>query len=199
MTATSSLTISSQALFITIAANNTVEKLNTTYRKTFSAQVNDANGAPVANQNLTLSYWVPNYLKGSPLVFNDAASAWGYNQAGTVISCLNEDTNRNGILDAGEDTNGNGQLTPGLPGVIAPASVTTDAAGSAEFTLTYGQQYAFWVNFELAAKAIVSGTESSSFFAFVAGAAVSDLTDKTSPPASVVSPFGRATSCSTPN
>lgn len=199
VTATSSLTISSQALFITIAANNTVEKLNTTYRKTFSAQVNDANGAPVANQNLTLSYWVPNYLKGSPLVFNDAASAWGYNQAGTVISCLNEDTNRNGILDAGEDTNGNGQLTPGLPGVIAPASVTTDAAGSAEFTLTYGQQYAFWVNFELAAKAIVSGTESSSFFAFVAGAAVSDLTDKTSPPASVVSPFGRATSCSNPN
>ncbi|WP_271466228.1 Ig-like domain-containing protein [Paracidovorax valerianellae] len=201
VTATSSLTISSQALFITIAANNTIEKLNTTYRKTFSVQVNDANGAPVANQNLTLSYWPPFYLKGSPLVFSDAASAWGYDTTpnGFLLSCVNEDANRNGILDAGEDANGNGQLTPGLPGVIAPASVTTDAAGSAEFTLTYGQQYAYWVNFELAAKAIVSGTESSSFFAFVATAAASDLTDKTIPPASRVSPFGTASTCSTPN
>ncbi|GKS90104.1 Ig-like domain-containing protein [Acidovorax sp. SUPP2539] len=197
VTATSSLTISSQALFISIAANNTIEKLNTTYRKTFSVQVNDANGAPVANQNLTLSYWPPYYRKGS-LVYSDADTQWIPN-AGSIISCVNEDANRNGILDAGEDVNGNGQLTPGLPGVIAPASVTTDAAGSAEFTLTYGQQYAFWVNFELAAKAIVSGTESSSFFAFLASAAASDLTDKTVPPASRLSPFGTATSCSNPN
>ncbi|GKS98885.1 Ig-like domain-containing protein [Acidovorax sp. SUPP3434] len=198
VTATSSLTISSQALFISIAANNTIEKLNTTYRKTFSVQVNDANGAPVANQNLTLSYWPPYYRKGR-LVYSDADNQWIEN-AGSIISCLNEDANnRNGILDAGEDVNGNGQLTPGLPGVIAPASVTTDAAGSAEFTLTYGQQYAFWVNFELAAKAIVSGTESSSFFAFLASAAASDLTDKTVPPASRLSPFGTATSCSNPN
>lgn len=197
VTATSSLTISSQALFISIAANNTIEKLNTTYRKTFSVQVNDANGAPVANQNLTLSYWPPYYRKGN-LVYSDADNQWIEN-AGSIISCLNEDANRNGILDAGEDVNGNGQLTPGLPGVIAPASVTTDAAGSAEFTLTYGQQYAFWVNFELAAKAIVSGTESSSFFAFLASAAASDLTDKTITPASRVSPFGTASTCSTPN
>lgn len=197
VTGSSFLTISSQALFITIAANNTIEKLNTTYRKTFSVQVNDANGAPVANQNLTLSYWPPSYRKGS-LLYSDAADSWVYNED-NKLSCNNEDLNRNGILDQGEDTNQNGQLTPGLPGVIAPASVTTDTAGSVEFTLTYGQQYAFWVTFELAAKAIVAGTESSSFFAFLASAPASDLTDKTIPPASVVSPFGTASSCSNPN
>ncbi len=200
ISAVSSLTVSNQALFISIAANNTIEKLSTTYRKTFSVQVTDANGAPVANQNVTLSYWAPLYFKGV-MDFNKTDNVWVNDSRAKVpaVACTNEDANRNGILDAGEDRDGNGRLSPGLPAAIAPASVTTDSTGGATFTLTYGQQYANWILFELAAKAIVAGTESSSFFNFGASAAAEDMTNAQVPPASQTSPFGTSTNCTDPN
>ncbi|SFD32909.1 beta strand repeat-containing protein [Paracidovorax konjaci] len=201
ISAVSSLTVSSQALFISIAANNTIEKQTTTYRKTFSVQVTDANGAPVANQNVTLSYWAPVFGKGT-MDYDGINGVWTNGNTTTLtrsVGCLNEDTNRNGILDAGEDRDGNGRLSPGLPAAIAPASVTTDAVGSASFTLTYGQQYANWILFELAAKAVVAGTESSSFFNFSASASADDMTSATVPPASRVSPFGTALNCADPS
>ena len=198
------LTVSGQSLFINIAANNTIEKLNTTYRKTFSVQVNDANGTPVAGQNVTLSYYPPVYRKGAMTLTvvtapNGATSTGGPWILGESTQCENEDQDRNGQLSTAEDFNGNGRLTPGLPGLIAPASVTTSNAGSAEFTLEYGQQYAFWVDFELSAKVVVAGTESSAVFNFPASALASDLSDSTISPASQVSPFGTATDCRNPN
>lgn len=197
ISAVSSLTVSSQALFISIAANNQIEKLTTTYRNTFSVQVTDATGAPVANQNVALSYWAPLYGKGI-LLFDKTNSVWTYRDNPPAF-CLNEDANRNGILDPGEDRDGNGRLSPGLPAAIAPASVTTDATGSATFTLTFGQQYANWLQIELAARAIVAGTESSTFFSFFTGAPSSDMTNAQVPPASQVSPFGSINNCTDPN
>lgn len=199
------LTVSGQSLFINIAANNTIEKLNTTYRKTFSVQVNDANGAPVTGQNVTLSYYPPVYRKGF-LKFDTTIDPdmWVVAQS---TQCENEDENRDGQLSDLEDDpvigggrgNGNGRLTPGLPGLIAPAFVTTNSAGSVEFTMEYGQQNAFWIDFDLSAKVVVAGTESSAFFTFPASALASDLLDGGVPPASVVSPFGKATSCRDPS
>ena len=113
--------------------------------------------------------------------------------------CVNEDLDRNGQLSTTEDLNGNGRLTPGLPGLIAPASVTTSSAGSAEFTLEYGQQYAFWVDFDLSAKVVVAGTESSTAFSFPASALIDDLKDPDVTPAGRFSPFGIATECRNPN
>lgn len=196
------LTVSGQSLFINIAANNTIEKLSTTYRKTFSVQVNDANGAPVAGQNVTLSYYPPVYRKG--FLGYAEKGGWGIAQ---FTRCDNEDENRDGQLATSEDDplrsggpgNGDRRLTPGLPGLIAPAFVTTNSAGSVEFTLEYGQQNAFWVDFDLSAKVVVAGTESSAIFKFPASAAASDLSDANVPPASRVSPFGTATSCRDPN
>jgi hypothetical protein len=198
------LTVSGQSLFINIAANNTIEKLSTTYRKTFSVQVNDANGAPVAGQNVTLSYYPPLYRKGTMGLTvitapNGSTSTGGPWVVSSSTECLNEDQDRNGQLSTTEDFNGNGRLTPGLPGLIAPAFVTTSSTGSAEFTLEYGQQYAFWVLFELSAKVVVAGTESSTGFNFLASALADDLGDKAVTPAAHVSPFGTATVCSNPN
>lgn len=198
------LTVSGQSLFINIAANNTIEKLITTYRKTFSVQVNDANGAPVAGQNVTLSYYPPEYRKGEMALTlitapNGATSFGAPWRVSESTVCANEDADRNGQLSATEDFNGNGRLTPGLPGLIAPAFVTTNSTGSAEFTLEYGQQYAFWVLFELSAKVVVAGTESSTAFNFLASALVSDLMDTTVTPAGAISPFGSATDCRNPN
>lgn len=202
--ATVPLTVSGQSLFINIAANNTIEKLSTTYRKTFSVQVNDANGAPVAGQNVTLSYYPPVYRKGAMELTeitapNGATLTGGPWRVTSSTECVNEDLDRNGQLSTTEDLNGNGRLTPGLPGLIAPASVTTSSAGSAEFTLEYGQQYAFWVDFDLSAKVVVAGTESSTAFSFPASALIDDLKNPDVTPAGRFSPFGIATECRNPN
>lgn len=191
------LTVSGQSLFINIAANNVIEKLSTTYRKTFSVQVNDANGAPVSGQNVTLSYYPPFYRKGwmEWVIPTVGTAIWAVTQS---TECTNEDVNRNGQLSVGEDFNGNGRLTPGLPGLIAPAFVTTNSAGSAEFTMEYGQQYAFWVDFDLSAKVVVAGTESSTTFFFPASALADDLTDQAVTPAASISPFGVASDCRNP-
>lgn len=51
----------------------------------------------------------------------------------------------------------------------------------------------------LAARAIVAGTESSTFFSFFTGAPSSDMTNAQVPPASQVSPFGSINNCTDPN
>lgn len=189
------ITVNGQALFITIAANNTIEKLSTQYRKTFSVQVSDSNGSPVADQSLTVSVWPSIYSKGV-LKFSSTDNIWF---SDVSVSCPNEDENRDGKLDAREDVNSNGVLTPGQPGLVSPANLTTDAAGNVEFNVTYGQQFAFWIDFELSAKATVAGTESGAFFLFPASAPASDMTNKDIPPAAFNNPFGRASSCSDKN
>lgn len=191
ISSTALLTVSGQSLFINIAANNVIEKLATTYRKTFSVQVNDANGAPVAGQNVTLSYYPPNYRKGR-MGYKLIAGMWVVVES---TQCVNEDINRDGQLSGGEDFNGNGRLTPGLPGLIAPSFVTTNNAGSAEFTMEYGQQYAFWVDFDISAKVVVAGTESGTTFFFPASALADDLTDSAVTPAAYISPFGVIPDC----
>jgi hypothetical protein len=193
--ADANITVNGQALFITIAANNTIEKLSTQYRKTFSVQVSDSNGSPVANQSLTVSVWPSVYYKGE-MQYSATDNVWV-----PIISatCANEDTNRDGKLDAGEDFNSNGVLTPGQPGLVSPANLTTDAAGNAEFKVTYGQQYAYWIDFDLTAKATVAGTESGAFFLFKAVALASDMTDKNVAPAAATNPLGRASSCADKN
>lgn len=193
ISATAKLTVNGQALFINIAANNTIEKLSTTYRKTFSVQVNDANGAPVAGQNVTLSYYPPQYKKGTVILVG-TPKLWTPQVSAT---CPNEDQDRAGQLSGNNrDTNGDGRLTPGLPAVIAPSFLTTNSAGAAEFTLEYGQQYAFWVDFDLSAKVMVAGTESSTGFLFTASAPAADLTNENSPPSAANNPFGSGASCS---
>ena len=94
------ITVNGQALFITIAANNTIEKLSTQYRKTFSVQVSDSNGSPVTNQILTVSVWPSVYRKGE-MQYSATDNVW---VPITSATCDNEDTNRDGKLDAGEDT-----------------------------------------------------------------------------------------------
>lgn len=195
ISADTNITVNGQALFITIAANNTIEKLSTQYRKTFSVQVSDSNGSPVANQNITVSVWPSIYRKGV-LKFNEENSVW---VSEVAASCSNEDINRDGKLDAGEDLNSNGVLTPGQPGLVSPANLTTDAAGNVEFNVTYGQQFAYWIDFDLTAKATVAGTESGAFFLFPASVPASDATSKDIRPAAFNNPFGSASSCSDRN
>jgi hypothetical protein len=193
---TAALTVNTQALFISIATGNTISNLNeTTYQKEFAVYVTDANGTPAGNRIVNLSVLPTVYFKGTMTFLSDNG---GWVRQATA-ACPNEDRDRDGILDAGEDTNNNGRLDPGLPVVVTPAAVTTDATGFATFRLQYGENFAPWLNVDITARATVGGTESvkSQFYAVVGLA--SDFTDATIPPAGVISPFGTSSSCSNPN
>ncbi|WP_367848809.1 beta strand repeat-containing protein [Rhodoferax sp. WC2427] len=204
------VTVNTQALFITIATSNTIANLDpNTYSKPFSVYLTDANGAPVASKEIILSVYPLYYIKGE-LVFSNGS--WGHSNTDTV--CVNEDANRDGIMQGTEDDgrnvgastivltgagNGDGVLTPGLPGFVSPSSITTDSTGLATFNLNYGEQYAPWLYFEIKARASVSGTESSKIYYFSAAGVASDFTNSTLPPAGVNSPFGLATNCKNPD
>jgi hypothetical protein len=147
-----------------------------------------------------LSVYPISYMKGA-LVY--AASAWGVPGSGYAATCANEDVNRDGSLGSKvvngvtvtEDTNGDGVLTPGLPGFVSPSSLTTGTSGSSAFTLNYGEQYAPWVYFQIKATATVAGTETSAVFYYTAAPSVEDVSDANAPPSGRYSPFGQSTSC----
>ena len=194
---TAKLTVNGQALFITIAFGNKIEDVDTTtYTKPLTVYVTDANGVAVANQSLALSILPEDYDKGV-MLYNPAASLWDNNYTTFPLPghCPNEDTDRDGILDGGEDSNGNGQLTPGNIAVVVPGAVTTDAQGRAAFAMQYGKQYATWVRVNIMARATVAGTESKQSVLMLLPVAVSDIGDEAVPPAGVVSPFGQSANC----
>lgn len=199
ITSTTTLTVNGKALFITIAFGNTISNVDeTTYSKPFAVYVTDANGVAVGNQLLTLSVIPEEYYKGS-LVFDAVKKAWTGGGTDPAATCPNEDVNRNGVLDAGEDTNVNAQLTPGNVAVAAPGSVTTDASGRASFALQYGEQFAPWVKARISARASVAGTESTQSILFSLTGSSADFTVETTPPAGRNSPFGMSASCTDPN
>jgi protocatechuate 3,4-dioxygenase beta subunit len=189
------VTVNAQALFITIGVGNEITNLDTnTYSKPFSVYVNDANGSAVANQQVVLSAYPLVYRKG--VLSYSATTGW------TLVNyaqCDNEDADRSGIYSLSKDTNTDGSLTPGAPGVLPVSSVTTNSSGSATFSLNYGEQFAPWVGFEIKARAMVAGTESSKIFYYDAKGLADDFSSATVAPAGRVSPFGTVLSCSNPN
>lgn len=202
ITSTTTLTVNGKALFITIAFGNTISNVDeTTYSKPFSVYVTDANGVAVGNQLLTLSVIPEEYYKGflEFKLLSATSGVWTDSETNPAVTCVNEDVNRNGVLDAGEDTNVNAQLTPGNVAVAAPGSVTTDASGRASFSLQYGEQFAPWVKARISARASVAGTESTQSILYSLTGSSADFTAQTVPPAGVNSPFGTSTSCTNSN
>lgn len=190
VSATTAMTVKGQALFISIGFGNTIaNKDQTTYSKPFSVYVTDADGNAVGNQQVTLSV-TPSFYGRGVLAWNGTVYA-----RTTNVSCPNEDINLNGILDSGEDSDGNQQLTPGNPVVVAPGTVTTDTSGRATFALEYGEQYAPWMVVNLTARAGVAGTESRNSYSYFLSGMASDFSSETIPPAGVVSPFGAGPAC----
>jgi Bacterial Ig-like domain (group 1) len=196
ITSTTTLTVNGKALFITLGFGNTITNVDeTTYSKPFTVYVTDANGVAVGNQLLSISVIPEAYRKG----FLQFAKVWALPNGVPAATCANEDKNLNGILDAGEDTNKNGQLTPGNVVVAAPGNVTTDGFGRATFNLQYGEQFVPWVTVRLTARASVAGTESVQSIRYDLDGLASDFTSDTIQPAGRISPFGQSTLCTNPD
>ena len=195
ISSTAFLTVSGQALFISIGRANVLTVVDTTtYQKDFQVYVTDANGSPASNRSIVMSLEPVSYGKGI-LVYGttpDGSKAWF---GGDSISCANEDINFDGILQLGEDFNSSGKLEPGLPAVVNPGVVTTDAQGFGKLVIRYGKNFARWTRLQLKARSLVGGTESSSSAIYDLEMSVEDAKAEGTP-ANVFSPFGTATSCS---
>jgi 5-hydroxyisourate hydrolase-like protein (transthyretin family) len=185
VTGTTTLTVNQTALFIALGTGNVITNLDPqTYQKDWVAYVTDSNGIPVNGVTLTIKGIPTHYLTGR-LRWN--GSVWGY--SGPIHLCRNEDANRNGVLDAGEDDNGDGRLWPGNVIAVTPGSVLT-TVGRATLSLIYAESYAPWVQMDLTTSATVSGTESGTTVNFVVSGEAGDFSNQNVPPAGVVSPFG---------
>ncbi|MBK7001382.1 MAG: Ig-like domain-containing protein [Rhodoferax sp.] len=197
ITDTTTLTVNGSALFIAIGQSNAIiadASTPTIYEKEFSVYVTDANGVASSNRAITISVYPKYYGKGY-LEYNKVLSQWVY---AFNTRCANEDVNRNGIFDAGEDVNGDGILWPGLPVIISASNLTTDSNGYGSFKMRYGKNYAWWLDTQITAKALVSGTESSITLDYSLEMVATDAKSENSPP-NQTSPFKIATSCTNPN
>lgn len=227
------LTVGGTALRVTLGTGKTVNLLGTvSYSLPYQVQVTDSAGNPPPSGTIvSLKIDTLSYLRGD-LAHNGVV--WTYDDfidpanwqtslqvpVPAQFGCVNEDANRNGILDdedtvvrngmldGGEDANGNGSLdsedntlvgvNPGNgngflePGNAAsvPSSVTLDATGIEEFNVSYAQDRALWSYVRLSATTTVSGTASSTFQDFILPGRAEDYSEADESPPGVVSPYG---------
>ena len=184
------------------------------YQKAFVVQVTDLDGVAVPNVSVTMSLRNVNYRKGTysavDVDTDGTADLWGIVPA-TITTCTLEDTNNNGVLDAGEDINGNGTLEPTNPASIiehpsltptitgSTGKLVTDDNGFGYFVLAYPKSEAGWSTIDITATAEVLGTEENEIMRFTLSAASDDLTDLTVSPPGYASPYGTAAVCTDPN
>jgi len=221
---TASLSVNRSALFIALGTGNTISNLDEqTYKKDWVVYVTDSNGVAVPNITLT--------IKALPLLYGKGTLSFGSSwtridgpndpdfrgNAINSIACQNEDDGGpsqvaanayNGVLDPGEDRNGDGRLQPGnvisvtAAGGTAGAAVgtfTTDTTGRATISLIYAESFVPWVKIRLSAFAVVSGTESSAQSDFWVVGSAPDFNNATVSPAGQRSPFGTVLNCTNPN
>ena len=193
-----SLTVGDRAFDISIGTATELGIPDTsTYLNEFAVFVSDSVGRPVNGAELT--------AKATPI----KTSAGGQYRKGfwffdtiteewidfTTAFCDNEDINSNGRLDDGEDTNGDGELTPGIVGTISfkEGIAETDQNGQATLELRYPKQFAIWTSVEVAVFGQSSGSEATDSLSLTLPIARTDVDDENdSPPPN---PFGRSSSC----
>ncbi len=192
----------------------------TTYEMPFAVVVSDAAGNPVVGAKVTTSYQPVGFYKGSYVVRGTAwgapdpddtwAQAWNSPADKPAEFCLSEDGRvgtidgapafiaGNGVLDPGEDLDGDGVLEPS--NVASVYVVTeggkTDSSGFADLVIKYPRGFANWTVIDLQVTiTATSGTEVRTNRQIRLPAVVSDLGIQTSPPGGIDSPFGRVLSC----
>lgn len=191
------LTVVNEPLGVSIGTNELIIVNELTYVKKMVVTVVDAAGVAKPDVNLSVSVDLPRYRKGYYTLVGDA---WTKTE---LVACANEDQNRNGFLEAGEDADGDGRLDPGKSDVsVSLLQVKTRADGTAELQIQYAKNFGSWVDAVVTVAASgVAGTEGRASYSFnpvpVDAAAIKN---KDVPPAFIRSPYGwQAASCTDPN
>lgn len=178
------MTVAGQALSITLGDNNELQKggNNLTYIKLFDVAVADSAGVAVRDAIVSASVDIFEYGKG-PYV-------------GPRIRCDNEDTNRNGFLDTGEDVDGNGVLSPRKADIIVSftGSNITGSNGRTSIQVEYPQNVATWLRYTVRVTTNVAGSEGTVAKNYTTGFIIGDDTNG----AFLLPPYG-VNGCSTAN
>ncbi len=194
---TTTFTVAGVPLGISISDDNLLAKGlgNIAYLKKFLIQVNDASGVAVKGAIVSVSVDITHYGKG---VYNgrypnnaipptksdpslpSSTTTPSFLLGGAVFQnvwCVNEDKNRNGALDDGEDTNLDGFITPRKAEVIVSYSSgnTTDANGQMLVQVTYGQNVGTWLSYTLRATTNVEGSEGDASKAYITDVLQADV------------------------
>ncbi|MDB5937368.1 MAG: hypothetical protein JWQ01_4712, partial [Massilia sp.] len=189
-TAQARLTVAKKSLFISAGTGNTVLTPNSaTYQVDYVVFVTDAAGNAVRDVAITGAVRPRNYMKGF-WVLQGSNGPWAQT---VTTSCVNEDTDSNGVLGIGEDINGNGRLDPVIPMNIT-SSGKTDASGTAIISLIYPRDRAFWLDVDFTIRGAVSGSEASYVGYTVLPGLGLDYNTVASPPGQT-SPYGTSSSC----
>ncbi len=189
------LTATSEPLGVSIGTNEEVIVNELTYVKKFIVSVVDSAGAAKADVNLVASLDLPQYRKG---FYTRPGDTWVQTQ--TAV-CSNEDGNRNGVLETGEDVNGTNRLDPGKSDVsVSLLQSRTRADGTAELQIQYAKSFGSWVDalITVAASGVLGTEGRASYFVAPVRVDSASLAAET-PPAYVRSPFGTAPSCTDRN
>jgi hypothetical protein len=216
--AEATLTVVSDALRVTIGTDELVGLSAQTYTKDFAIVVVDAAGRAKADVEITPSIDLLGFYKGY-YVYDQVADRWiqivttldgpyTWNGAGWVPDavaianganpvCPNEDFNRNGVRETGEDLNGNTELDPAGVTITNVGSSRTDASGKAIVRIEYSRDRATWIDYRITITATVAGSEGKAVYTGTRyglgnlpapGAAVSN---EDVFPAFGISPYGR--------
>jgi hypothetical protein len=180
------MSVARSQLFVRIGTDNTIAKIDPTlYSKTYAVVVTDSTGNAVSDASVVVNLRPLQYRTGTWVPALGGPPEWAQDVTGTFPS---EDVDRDGICKAGEDTNGDGQLTPGNVASTAPA-VTTGSNGTAAVVLQYPRSFAQWVQVLLDVRVQVAGSEGAAVAEFWLPIAAADLADKAVAPPGTPSPF----------
>ncbi|WP_372887281.1 Ig-like domain-containing protein [Psychrobacter sp.] len=185
---TTEISVQTKSTFISFAFADKVSagERQVYYFQKGSISVLNSTGKPAINQPVSINLNPSSYIKGEffvginqildkvwdrrallfPIVTDPAADRYGF-----PVSCNNEDTNNNGILDIGEDVNGNGQLDPINVAAVLDKdgnevnssqnfNFTTDQFGKVDFSIRYPKEYAEWYKAKVTVNTSVDGSES---------------------------------------
>lgn len=177
-TVATTLTVAGAALAVSIGDDNVLQAGTGTYIKRFAITVADSAGKAVANAPVDISLDLTHYGKSaqwsnpSLSTVPTSLTADATLPAGTgsvYFWCQNEDANRNGVADLGEnrdgslDANGQATLQPRRSDMIIsyddPVVTTTNASGILVIRVEYSQRYGGWLAYKVRVTANVAGSQ----------------------------------------
>ncbi len=209
------LTVAGQALAVSIGDDNSLQTGSGTYIKRLTLTVADSAGRAVPNAPVDISVDLPHFGKGlfiQPITFPPTDLNAYYPVSPDAVPddtagrswCRNEDLNRNGSVDLGEninhsiDTSGQETLEPRKSDLIIsyadPAVTTTNASGILLIKVEYSQRFATWLAYRVRATANVAGSQGMAERLFV-----TKYLDVDASSGSFLTPPYGAGACSSPN
>ena len=202
------ITVARREVFISFGTGNSIEEpppaQQSQYRKQWVIQVTDAQGNGVNQVPVSVSIVSRRYWDGTRVWNGQIWETVPGLEALPAAGCPDEDApGHNGVLDPGEDANNNGRIEAGNIATVAPDlgtgnTVVTDAHGFAVIWVYYPQEYAYWLEVQMDAKAQVQGTEFVRSTVFELEGLADDFNKQNTAPPGLFSPFGTDGVCATP-